>query len=431
MPSDNYIISLDVGTQYIKASALSVSDQTIIYGVLEQSNGITREGRIIPGDLGEAIKNIISKLEQKIELKIQSSFVCIPNEQVRLIPTEGHSNLMGGVVTPKELREAQDGAKRVFNRPDEEVVDLIVSKIFVDDTLYHAPLGVKGDRISIYGHVVLVQKEFVESLQLAMSYAGIKISGMGLASEGAASLLLTKKDLRDGVVLVDVGASSTRITLYANREIQDFQWIKIGGKNITKDISIVMEETLLDAEKMKKLYGRGERNLTEERANLLEQVIKARITEVMFYVDDFVNKHENFTIGKVICYGGGLCGFINIQNLYKTNLKQSTNFMTSDIIRDDTVLHIQSGGIAYRLLESAKNLDKNETFTNVVEGALNNYNYSNQAMGYENTQIDSQGSSITMVDYDEDYDEDDDRHGFADNKFVIWIKSIIQKIKNK
>ncbi len=429
MQSDNYIISLDVGTQYIKASALSVSDQTVIHGVLQQSNGINREGMIIPQELGEAIRNTINKLELKLERKIQSAFLCMPNEFVRLIPSEGHCIVMGAEVTHKELNEAKESIQRVFHRQDEEVVDLIVSRYSVDETLYSNPLGIKGDRLSVYGQVVLGQKEFIQAIYQAMDYAGVKISGMGLASEGAASLLLTKTDLRDGVVLVDVGGSSTRITLYANQKIEDFKWIKLGGKNITKDISIVMEKTLLEAEEMKKAYGRGDRNLSSEESNLLEEVIKARINEIMTYVENFVMKHEDFTIGKVICYGGGLCGFVNVLNLHKSDLKQSTNFMTSDIIRDDTILHIQSGGVAYRLLRSAKDLDMKETFTNLVEGDIESSVFSDQTKNNVKKTAGDQKSNKTANGYDEDYN-DDDREEFAENKFVIWIKSIIKKIKN-
>jgi hypothetical protein len=51
-----------------------------------------------------------------------------------------------------------------------------------------------------------------------------------------------------------------------------------------------------------------------------------------------------------VIYGGGLCGFTNINKLYESTMNKSTNFVTSDIIRDDSVFNIQSGGLAYHLL---------------------------------------------------------------------------------
>lgn len=241
MQTDNFIISLDVGTQNIKASALSTSDQTVIYGALEESKGISREGEILPKELCEAIKNVINKLELKIKRKIKSSFISIPSEFVHLISSEGHSLVLDEEVSQRELDEAKESIKRVFHGPDEVVVDQMISKYSVDDTLYRNPCGVKGKKLSLYGQVALAKKDFIEALKMAMDMALVEISGMGLASEGAASLLLTKTDLREGVVLVDAGASSTRLTLFYNQKIEDFEWIKLGGQNITKDISIVMK----------------------------------------------------------------------------------------------------------------------------------------------------------------------------------------------
>ncbi len=429
MQTDNYIISLDVGTQYIKASALSVNDQSVIYGALEQSLGITKDGMINPAELGGAIRNVINKLELKLERKIQSCYVSMPNEYTRLMSTEGHCIVMGVDVTSKELNETKESAKRVFHQQDEEVVDLIVSKYSLDDTLYSDPCGVKGDRLSLYGQVVLGKKEILIGLIQAMEVASVKISGFVLASEAAASLLLTKKDLREGVVLVDVGASTTRITLYGHQKIKDFKSINLGGKNITKDISIVMKMSLLEAEEMKVAYGKGERNLSDEDASLLEEIIKARVNEIIGYVDTFVMKHDNFAFEKVIYYGGGLCGFINVLNLHKTSLKQSTNFMTSDIIRDDTVLHILSGGVAYRLLSSMQCLDKKMSFSNLVEEDQEKSILPHDKMG--NRDKNDGDEKLKETTYGLEYDEDDEgNEDYTENKIITWIKNLWKKFKN-
>ncbi len=429
MQTDNFIISLDIGTQYIKASALSVQDQTLIYGALEDAKGISKVGKIIPEELGEAIKNAINQLELKIQRKISSVFVSMPNEYTRVVPTQGQCYTNNNEVSQRELNETKEGAKRVFHDQNEEVVDLIISKYVLDDTLYNNPCQVTGEKLEIHGQAVLGQKDFIQGLYMAMDKANLKISGLGLASEGAASLLATKKDLRDGVVLVDTGASSTKMIFYRNQKIEDFELVKIGGRNITKDISIVMEKTMVEAEDLKKAYGKGERALNEADGQLLEDVIKARVNEIMGFVEEFIKKQGDSSISKVICHGGGLCGFINIPNLYKTTLKQSTNFMTSDIIRDDTVLHILSGGIAYRLLSSISCEEQKEQFTNLVDETLNGSSVSGEFGTKSQNNLREKYRETAYGTDEEDYEslgEDE----VNENKFVTWIKNIINKIKN-
>ena len=141
--------------------------------------------------------------------------------------------------------------------------------------------------------------------------------------------------------------------------------------------------------------------------------------------------YDDYVIDKVVSDGGGLCGFINILNLYKTNLKQSTNFMTSDIIRDDTVLHIQSGGIAYRLLSVVSCEDHRSSFTNLEDNEINKVSSSDDSnkgrqKGLREKYRDTVNSSNEG--YEDSYDEEfDDAH---ENKFIKWIKKILEKIKN-
>lgn len=422
MQTDNFIISLDVGTQYIKASALSVTDQSVIHGSREETKGITKEGQILPMELGEAIKNVINKLEGILNRKVKSAYVSVPMDFVRLMEAEGHSIIVNGHVTQQELNHSVDGAKRVFHNQDEEVIDFIMSKIMIDETLYKNPCGIKGEKLSVYGQAVLGQRGYIKALQEAMNNAGILLAGFGLGQMGAASLLLSKKDMRDGVILVDTGASSTQMTLFKNQRIHDFSSIKMSGKNITKDISIVLKKTLLEAESLKKAYGKGQRDFTDIDGKLLEEVIEARINEIMGYVEEFMKKHEVVLPYKVVIYGGGLCGFINIHNLYKSDLKQSTNFITSDIIRDDTVLHIQSSGIAYRLLSEVSCEDSKQSYSNLMDE-----NDSTNGSVYNQQQKDlsqSYGNERYRDDENQEYEEK------RENKFVMWIKKMVKKIKN-
>lgn len=432
MQTDNFIISLDVGTQYIKASALSVFDESVIHGARGETKGMTKEGQINPEELGEAIKNTINKLELILNQKIKSAYVSLPMEFARVEPSEGHSLLAHGEVTEQDLNQALDSAKRVFYKENEDVVDFLTANTMVDDTLYLTPCGVKGEKLTLNGQAVLGEKIFIQGIQRALDNAGLKGAGFVLSSSGAASLLLTKTDLRRGVVLVDVGASSTRLTLYKDQMINDFSWIKIGGRNITKDISIVLKKTMLEAENLKKAYGKGQRDFNDVDENLLEEVIVARINEIMSYVEEFVKKHEDLAIEKVVCYGGGLCGFINIQDLYKSNLKQSTNFMTSDIIRDETVLHIHSGGIAYRLLSGVSCEDLSSRFTNLEDNEINKALFpDDDNKRRQNSLSEKYRDTVSSNEsYEDSYDEDDDDDAH-ENKFIKWIKKILEKIKNK
>ncbi|MBR0575555.1 hypothetical protein KCG48_04280 [Proteiniclasticum sp. BAD-10] len=353
MQMDNFVVGLDIGTQYIKASALSLQDNTLMYGAAVESQGIDRNGITDVKALGSAIRKVVGKLEVKISRNIHAVFVCLQPETVGFLDAEGSVVLSGDLVTQSDIDKAMDAAQLVTLAPDEEIVDLLISRYLVDDTAYRDPSGVRGTRLEIRAQLVTAKRPLVESLYDAVAAAKLKVAGTGLGIEGASSILITPQDRKNGVFLVDAGANTTRIVLYKDNRIVDQDVIRLGGKSITRDLSIVLKISLLEAEELKKGYSKGEFTDDVEKAALVEEVIKARVEEIMAFVQRFVSRYEeDQEIRKVVVYGGGLCGFRHVNNLFKSTLNKSTNFVTSDIIRDDSLFNVPAGGLAYHIVNS-------------------------------------------------------------------------------
>lgn len=353
MQIDHFVIGLDIGSHYIKASALSTKDETFMVSALVESQGMDKNEIIDVKALGSAVKKVIQKLEVKISRNISSVFLCIQPEFLRFYDTSGHAELFGDAVTQREVDIALDSAQKVSIDPEEEIVDLLISKYYVDDTIYGNPLGVRGSNFDFTGQLATAPRAYVEKLYDALALAKIKVSGTGLATVGAGSILLSRGDWQKGAVLIDSGAHTTRAVLVRNHRIVEVSSVQLGGKNITRDLAIVLKISLLEAEELKKSYARGTLNTEEQDYQMIEEIIKARIAEIMNFVEKFVKKQEETgEVKKLVVYGGGLCGFNAINKMYKSTLNLSTNFITSDIIRDDSVLTIQSSGLAYYLLSA-------------------------------------------------------------------------------
>jgi cell division protein FtsA len=350
---DHFVIGLDIGSHYIKASALSTTDETFMVSALVESQGMDKNEIVDVKALGSAVKKVVQKLEVKISRNINSVFLCIQPEYLRFYDTSGHAELFGDAVTQREVDIAMDSAQTVTIGEGEEIVDMLISKYYVDDTIYGNPLGVRGSNFDFTGQLVTAPKEYIEKLYDALALAKVKISGTGTSTVGAGSILLSRSDWQKGAVLVDSGAHVTRAVLVRNHRIIDVESINLGGKNITRDLAIVLKISLLEAEELKKSYARGTLSKEENEYQMIEDIIKARVQEIMGFVEKFVRKHEETgEVRKLVVYGGGLCGFKVINKLYKSTLNLSTNFITSDIIRDDSVLTIQSSGLAYHLLSA-------------------------------------------------------------------------------
>lgn len=353
MQMDHFVIGLDIGSHYIKASALSTTDETFMVSALVESQGMDKNEIVDVKALGSAVKKVIQKLEVKISRNITSVFLCVQPEHLKFYETSGHAELFGDAVTQRELDIAMDSAQKVSIGDEDEIVDMLISKYYVDETIYGNPLGVRGSNFDFSGQLATAPKAYIEKLYDALALAKIKIAGTGLSTVGAGSILLSRGDWQKGAVIVDSGAHTTRAVYVKNHKVVDVSSVQLGGKNITRDLAIVLKISLLEAEELKKSYARGALAKEDDDYQMIEDIIKARIEEIMGFVEKFVMKHqETGDVRKLVVYGGGLCGFNSINKMYKSALNLSTNFITSDIIRDDSVLTIQSSGLAYHLLSA-------------------------------------------------------------------------------
>lgn len=432
MQMDHFVIGLDIGSHYIKASALSTTDETFMVSALVESQGMDKNEIVDVKALGSAVKKVIQKLEVKISRNITSVFLCIQPEHLKFYETSGHAELFGDAVTQRELDIAMDSAQKVSVEDEDEIVDMLISKYYVDETIYGNPLGVRGSNFDFTGQLATAPKSFVEKLYDALALAKVKVAGTGVSTVGAGSILLSRGDWQKGAVIVDTGAHTTRAVYVRNHQVVDVSSVQLGGKNITRDLAIVLKISLLEAEELKKSYARGTLTREDNDYQMIEDIIKARIEEITSFAEKFVMKHqEGGEVRKLVVYGGGLCGFNAINKMYKSALNLSTNFITSDIIRDDSVLTIQSSGLAYHLLSAIHCKGAIDEMIRQEEHQLEEVSTSasdedffkkyQMKFGEENVEVESMNSD----------DEDEYLDDYEDSSIFQRIRDWFVSLKNK
>lgn len=428
MTKDYNVVGLDIGTHYLKASMLSTKDENTLYGTLVESRGVSRDGVTDTVALGDSIKNVIKILENKVSRDINSVYINIPTEFARVTSARGSCAVKGDVVEETDIDRAIDMAQLIPLAPDEEIVDIIIPKYHIDDTAYRNPIGVKGSLLEIHAQVVVAKRAYVEALYEAATIARVRVIGTGLASESAASLLLARNDRLNGTFLVDTGANSSRVTLYKDDKILRTGTILLGGRNITKDLSIVLKISLLEAENLKKHFGAGTLTKEDERYDLVREVVMARMEEISGYIDAEMRKSPEYDdVDKVVWYGGGFCGFDDVKNLCGCTSNKSTNYMTSDIIMNNGIFTVQSSGIAYNVLHTIhyKKLLENDFSEDETQLSKSKGSFLKEEEFFEKHKYDFRKGYGKLTDEDERGTEDAEFEVSAEERV-----SIFDKIKN-
>ncbi|GEM_PF-927799 len=351
MPGDQFITGLDLGSYYIKASAITGRNGDIIFSAYGESEGM-EDGKITDSvRFLSSVRKVLRQLEIKTGNPVDRIFLSIDSNYVRAEMNRGSSGIGGGQVKDSDLYRALNNSMLVAKQKDEEIVDLLVSEYKIDGIAFTNPRGVKGNLLDVTSQVILAERPVINKIGETLQREDIMLSGTSLSVHGMANLLVQRPDRYRGVLLVDAGHTKTEFSVFRDNRVVYQDTVPLGGKNITRDLSIVLSISMDEAEELKIQFGRGNLDPNFPKYDLIEEVIRARAREILKYVRMLFIKYRGYdAIKEAYVYGGGLCGFRNISSYTEDMLKISTNYITSDIIKSEDVFTLNATGAAFNVI---------------------------------------------------------------------------------
>lgn len=266
MAIGDIIVSLDMGASKTAAVVGQVNKfneiEVVGYG-LANSGGIKR-GKIINYDIvAESLVKAITEAEDTSNLYINSAYVNVKGintrvERIKIIenverPDDGLS--YKDIYSAIEKINAAIGANNT-----EQIIDIIPTKYIVNERdYYEEPIGAFAKNFIIEANVVLADKETLESIIKVMEMAELKVDGVILETLATSNVVLVPEEKDIGVLLLDVGATHTEISVFKNNRLEYNNTLPVGGDHITNDIAISLNISHEEADKLKRQY-----NLTME-----------------------------------------------------------------------------------------------------------------------------------------------------------------------
>jgi cell division protein FtsA len=172
------------------------------------------------------------------------------------------------------------------------------------------PRGMVGETLGVGMTVVSADVTSVRNLMLAVERCHIEVEGV-VASPFACGLsTLVDDEAEMGAVVVDLGAGTTTIGVFAGGRLVHADGVAVGGNHVTLDVARGLSTRLSAAERLKTLYGSTiatasddretiavpsveSQEMTEEahipRAQLV-RIIKPRVEEILELVRDRLRK---------------------------------------------------------------------------------------------------------------------------------------------
>ncbi|EXJ22854.1 Cell division protein FtsA [Alkalibacterium sp. AK22] len=300
---DGIYSSLDIGTTSIKVIVSEVLNGKMnVIGVgSEKSNGINKGLIIDIDETALSITKAIKQAEDKSGMQIRSLIVGVPVTNVDISPF--HTSILvenaSQEINDSMLKKIIEQIKNKKIPSDKTLLSVMVEEFIVDgfDGIKD-PRKMVGEQVELYGTYLAVPKTILHNIRKSVSNAGYAISDMVFQPKAMSELVLSEDERRFGTIQIDLGGGQTSASAAHDEQVKFSTIVQEGGENITKDISVVLNTSLKNAEKLKREVGYaypldpeektqtisvdviGQDGSIEVKESYIAEIIEARLAQI-------------------------------------------------------------------------------------------------------------------------------------------------------
>ena len=339
MAIGDIIVGIDIGTSKVCCCLGQINkfNQVEVLNTSSVACDGLKRGRIVsPDAVSRAIRFAISDIEATQDFMIKSAYVNIVGSYVSVFKTKYSVTLEDKYagVSQKDIDEIIRNVGQIEVPDGQQIIDIVPTRFITESRTTEDPIGIFTNTLEAELDVIIAEKEVVKTVGLVMQRAGLMMDGIVVNGFAMRDIVLTEEEKENGVLLLDIGAGNVDITVFKNNGMVYTDSIPVGGDTITNDISIGLEISHQEADKLKKQYGLSkvkyidndysitlttytgeEKNKTIKCSELVE-IIEARVEEIFTLVNEGLEENKVASI-PVSCVLTGQ-GFNSINKAEKT-----------------------------------------------------------------------------------------------------------------
>ena len=225
MDNGRIIVAIDVGTSKVCTMVADTSEGTIsrILGVnTVPSQGIHKAIVTNMSEAVEAIRESVAGVERSTGLRVNSAYVGISGQHIKAFNNRATVAITrrDHLITDKVVKKVLKASKRVDLPPGRKLIGAIPRYYTLDgQSGIGDPLGMYGYRLDVETHLITAGLNFVLNLTKCVQQAGVEIQDLVAEAVADSEAILEPEEREAGVLLADIGAGTTDITVYKQRNI--------------------------------------------------------------------------------------------------------------------------------------------------------------------------------------------------------------------
>ena len=262
-------------------------------------------------DVVSSISSCLERVERMVGVPIDSVWVGISGLHILSQGSKGvvAVSKANSEITEEDVSRAIEAARSIATPLNYEVLHVLPRHYTVDgQTGIKDPTSMTGVRLEVDTQIILGSSSQIKNLTRAVYRAGLDIEDLVLFILATAEVVVTKRQKELGVMVVNLGGTTTGMAVFEEGELIHTAIIPLGSQNITNDIAMGLRIPPEDiAERVKIEYGSCNPDLTSKKEDIdlfdvgapdhqvikkkfLSEIISARVEEILQKVDDELRK---------------------------------------------------------------------------------------------------------------------------------------------
>ena len=257
MTESRVIAGLDIGSESIRVLVAEYSSKGELlvsgWGAC-RSEGL-RKGVVVNIEAArESVQAAVEEAEQEAGRTVTELWASLGGGVVDGLNSRGVVAVSGKnrEIGQTDVDRVLEAAKAVVIPMDKDILHVLPQEYIIDDQGgVKNPLDMIGVRLEAEVHIVTASVSAVGNMKKAVERADYRVGNFALGSLAAARSVLSEDEKELGVLLVDIGASSTDYILVQGGAPRVTGSVPVGGNQVSSDLSIVLKTSLDAAERIK------------------------------------------------------------------------------------------------------------------------------------------------------------------------------------
>ena len=325
MAGNNFVASIDIGTEKIALLAADIEDAghlRIIAHNICSSDGVKKGSLSSIDSLARVITKLIEKTKKDFGYKVELARINISDTHLTCTDGKGKVSI-DEAVTSKDLDSVLESAMAMSTPTNKEKLHIIKKKFTINENeVVDNPIEMEAEVLESKVHIVTVSSSSIRNIERCLEQSELAAEKIVLNSIAKSHALLSQEDKDSGVCLVDIGAGVTSYSVYNEEGIVRSGIIAIGGDEVTQEIAYAFDTSLEEAKRLKENYGVARsatlnedkfihftQNKEEHQLSSLElsEVIEEAYREIFKLLNNELKHHNLVGViksGFVLCGGG-------------------------------------------------------------------------------------------------------------------------------